>query len=181
MDQERTFCFDVIISATVYARPKSAGGNMTGFKPIKEIASVQPRWCASRDFTNQNALFVERFSRLERAVFRVAYGEIFALFQACVGNFDTIPPWKVVGTLYLDSSCVTFKYFAFLSVCDKFELLGHVQAAMMFCVLFRRSSWIHCWLLLAVLSDYFGHLVSSTFLLCKFCCLPWSTPVSFPL
>ena len=55
-------------------------------------------------------------------------GEIFALFQACVGNFDTIPPWKVVGTLYLDSSCVTFKYFAFLSVCDKFELLGHVQA-----------------------------------------------------
>ena len=41
-----------------------------------------------------------------------------------------IPPWKVVGTLYLDSSCITFKYFPFLSVCDKFELLGHVQAAM---------------------------------------------------
>ena len=107
-------------------------------------------------------------------------GEIFALFQACVGNFDTIPPWKVVGTLYLDSSCVTFKYFAFLSVCDKFELLGHVQAAMMFCVLFRRSSWIHCWLLLAVLSDYFGQLVTSTFLLCKFWSLPGSTLVSFP-
>ena len=33
---------------------------------------------------------------------------------------------------------------------------------------FRRSSWIHCWLLLAVLSDYFGHLVTSTFLLFKF-------------
>ena len=46
---------------------------------------------------------------------------------------------------------------------------------------FLLSSSIHCWLLLAVLSDYFGHLVSSTFLLCKFCCLPWSTPVSFPL
>ena len=56
---------------------------------------------------------------------------MFALFQACVGNFDTIPPWKVVETLYLDSSCVTFKCFAFLSVYDKFELLGHVQAAMM--------------------------------------------------
>ena len=26
--------------------------------------------------------------------------------------------WNVVGTLYLDSSCVTFKYFAFLSVCE---------------------------------------------------------------
>ena len=139
------------------------------------------RRCASRDSTNQNALFVEWFSRLERAVFRVAYGEIFALFQACVGNFDTIPPWKVVGTLYLDSSCVTFKYFAFLSVCDKFELLGHVQAAMMFWVLFRRSSWIHCWLLLAVLSDYFGHLVNSNSLLCKFWGLHGSTSDSFPV
>ena len=81
------------------------------------------RQCASRDSTNQNASFVERFSPLERAVLRGICGEIFALFQACVGNFDTIPPWKVVGTLYLDSRGVRFKYFAFLSVCDKFELL----------------------------------------------------------
>ena len=79
---------------------------------------------------------VEWFSRFERAVFRGICSETFALFQACAGNFDTIPPWKVVGTLYIDSSCVTFKYFAFLSVCDKFELLGHVQAAMMIWVLF---------------------------------------------
>ena len=68
---------------------------------------------------------------MERAVFRGVYDEIFGLFQACVGNFDTMPPWKVVGTFYLDNSYVTFKYFAFLNVCDKFELLGHVQAAMM--------------------------------------------------
>ena len=95
-----------------------------------------PRRCASRDSTNQNASFVEWFSRSQRAVFRGICGEIFGLFQACVGHFDTIPPWKVVGTLYLDSSCVTFKYFAFLSVCDRFELLGHVQAAMMIWVLF---------------------------------------------
>ena len=41
----------------------------------------------------------------------------FSLYsQACVGNFDSIPPWKVVGTLSLDSSYVAFKYFAFLSV-----------------------------------------------------------------
>ena len=38
---------------------------------------------------------------------------------------------EIVGTLYLDSTCVTFKCFAFLSVCDKFELLGHVRAALM--------------------------------------------------
>ena len=56
----------------------------------------------------------------------------FSLYsQACVGNFDSIPPWKVVGTLNLDSSYDTFKYFAFLSVCGKFELLGNVQAAKM--------------------------------------------------
>ena len=104
--------------------------------PLKSYSPWSLRRCASRDSTNQNASLVEWFSRSERAVFRGMRGEIFALFQACVGNFDTIPPWKVVGTLYLNSSCVTFKYFAFLSVCDKFELLGHVQAAMMIWVLF---------------------------------------------
>ena len=46
---------------------------------------------------------------------------------------------------------------------------------------FCRCSWIHCWLLLSVLSNYFGHLVTSTFLLCKFWGLPGSTPVSFPV
>ena len=66
--------------------------------------------------------FIELFVSLactffmERAFFRGICGKIFALFQACVGNSDTIPPWKVDGSLYLDSSCVTFKYFAFLSV-----------------------------------------------------------------
>ena len=103
------------------------------------LGRKQARRCASRDSTNQNVSFVEWFSRSERAFFRGICGEIFALFQACVSNFDAIPPWKVVGTLYLDSSCVTFKYFAFLSVCDKFELLGpvgHVQAGMMIWVLF---------------------------------------------
>ena len=94
------------------------------------------RRCASRDSTNQNALFVAWFSRLERAVFRVVYGEILALSQAWIGNFDTKPPWKVFETLYLDSGYVTFKYFAFLSVWDKFELLGHVQTATMIWVLF---------------------------------------------
>ena len=56
----------------------------------------------------------------------------FSLYsKPCVGNFDTIPPRKVVGPLNLDSICVLFKDFSFLSVCDNFELLGHVQAAMM--------------------------------------------------
>ena len=119
------------------------------------------------------------FSPLGRAVFRGVYGEIFALFEAFVGNFHNIRPWTVVGTLYLDGSYVNFKYFAFLSVCDKFELLGNVHAAMMIRVCFCCPFWIHCWLLLAVLSDYFGHLVTPTFLLCKFRAVPRSTPASF--
>ena len=138
------------------------------------------RRCASRDSTSQNASFVEWFSRLERAVFRGISGEIFALFQACVGNFDTIPPWKVVGTLSLDSSRVTFKYFAFVSFCDTFFCVCSVMCRppWWFECCFCRSSWINCWLLLAVLSNYFGHLVTSTFFVCKFRGLPGSTPVS---
>ena len=96
---------------------------------------------------------MERFSRLDGAVFRGICVEIFALFQACVGNFDTIPPWKVVGTLSLDSSCVSFKYVAFLSVCDKFEMHGHVQAAMMIWVLFS-SFFLDS--LLATVSGFIG-------------------------
>ena len=46
---------------------------------------------------------------------------------------------------------------------------------------FCRSPWIHCWLLLSILSVCFGHLVTSTFLLCKFWGVPGSTPVSFPV
>ena len=124
---------------------------------------------------------MEWFWRLGGAVFRGVYGEIFALFEACVGNFHTIRPWKVVGTLYLHGSYVTSKYFAFLSVCDKFELLGHMHAAMMIRVCFCRPSWIHCWLLLAVLSDYFGHLVTLTFFFANFGVYPGLPMLVFPL
>ena len=45
-----------------------------GFLKLRKVefqALHLSRRCASRDLTNQNALFVEWFSRLERAVFRV--------------------------------------------------------------------------------------------------------------
>ena len=61
---------------------------VTSPQPVRSVNTLvkafSPRWCASRDSTNQNALFVEGFLRLGRAVFRAVYGEIFALFQACV-------------------------------------------------------------------------------------------------
>ena len=43
--------------------------------------------------------WIERFSRLEGAVFRYVYGETFGLLHSCVGNFDSISSWKVVGTM----------------------------------------------------------------------------------
>ena len=128
--------------------------------------------CVTR-FDQSEYDFVEWFSRLKGAFFRGVYGKTFALFQACVGNFDTIPPWKVFGTLYLDSSYVTFKYFAFFSVCDKFELLGHVQAAMMIWVLF---SPFFVDSLLVTLSGFIGFSWSSCYFnlsSCKF----WDLPV----
>ena len=39
MDQGRTFCFDVILSATVFARRKSAGGNMIGLNQQRKLHS----------------------------------------------------------------------------------------------------------------------------------------------
>ena len=88
------------------------------------------------------------------------YGEIFALFEAFVGNFHFIRPWAVVGTLYLDGSYVNFKYFAFLSVCDKFELLGNVHAAMMIRVCFLLSLLDS---LLVTVSGYIGLFWSSCY------------------
>ena len=96
-------------------------------------------------------------------------------------NFDTIPPWKVVGTLYLDSSGISFKYVAFLSACDKFELLGHVQAAMMIWVLFSPFFLDSLLVTVSRFIGLFRWTCSSTFLLCKFWGLPGSTPVSFPV
>ena len=54
------------------------------------------RRCASRDSTNQNALFGGVIFALKIAIFRGVSSEIFALFQACVGNFDTIPSWRLL-------------------------------------------------------------------------------------
>ena len=138
------------------------------------------RRCASWDSTNQNALFVEWFSRLGRAVLRGVYGEIFASFQACVGNFHTIRPWEVVGHLILVLDTLLLNILLSWAFVTSLNCSVMCTPPWWFECCFCRPSWIHCWLLLAVLSDY-CHLVTSTFLLCKFWGLPGSTPVSFPV
>ena len=49
MDQGRTFCFDLIISATIFARRKSAGGNMIGLNQQRKSHA------SSRSFGRMNA------------------------------------------------------------------------------------------------------------------------------
>ena len=144
------------------------------------ISSVSRR-CASRDSTNQNASFVDWFSRLERAVFRGTCGEMFALFQASVGNFDTIPPWKVVWTLILIALALLLNILLSWAFVTSLNCSVKCKPPWWFDRNFRCSSWIHSWLLVAVLSDYFGQLVTSTFLLCKFRGLPGSSPDCFPV
>ena len=55
MDQGRTFCFDVIISATIFARRKSAGGNMIGLNQQRKSHA------SSRSF---GGMSVGSFSRI---------------------------------------------------------------------------------------------------------------------
>ena len=137
--------------------------------------------CVTRFYQSESVICRVIFALGNGAVSRVVYDEIFALFQAWVGNFDTIPPSKVVGTPFFYSS------YLLLNILLSWELETSLNCSVMcqpprwFKCYFRRSSWIHCWLLLAVLSDYFGHLVSSTSILCKFSGLHGSTPDSFPI
>ena len=138
--------------------------------------------CVTR-FDQSQALFVEWFSRWGRAVFKGVYGEIFDLFQAWIGNFHTRLYRR--GKLLEHFTLMVVKLL--LNILLSLAFVTSLNCSVMctppwwFESCFCRPSWIHCWLLLAVLSDYFGHLVTSTFLLCKFRGLPGSTPVSFPV
>ena len=123
----------------------------------------------------------EWFSYLERAVFRGVCGEIFALFRACVGNFDCIRRGKLLEHFILIAVALLFNILLSWAFLTSLDCSVTCRPPWWCECYFRRSSWIHCWLLLAVLSDYFGQLVTSTFLLCKFWGLPGSTPVSFPV
>ena len=148
---------------------------------IIRMFSLYRRWCASRDSTNQNASFVEWFSRLKRAFLRGICGEIFALFQACVGNFDAYRREKLLEHFILIAVALLLNILLSWAFVTSLNCSVMCRPPWWFERCFCRSSWIYCWLLLAVLSNYFGHLVTSTFLLCKFRGLPGSTPVSFPV
>ena len=68
MDQGRTFCFDVIISATIFARRKSAGGNVIGLNQQRKshasnrsfggmsVGSFSPTAAGNRAYVCESAL-----------------------------------------------------------------------------------------------------------------------------
>ena len=61
MDQGRTFCFDVIISATIFARRKSAGGDMIGLNQQRKSHA------SSRSFGGMSAGSFSRTAAGNRA------------------------------------------------------------------------------------------------------------------
>ena len=122
-------------------------------------------------FVLQSSFSSVSFSKLplERAVFRGICGVIFALFYSKLV--------LVISTLY--SRGKFLEHFILIAVALVFNILSWAFVTILNCSVmckppwwfecyFLLSPWIHCWLLLAVLSDYFGHLVTSTFLLWTF-------------
>ena len=63
MDQGRTFCFELIISATIFARRKSAGGNMIGLNQQRKSHA------SSRSFGGMSAGSFSRTVAGNRAYF----------------------------------------------------------------------------------------------------------------
>ena len=124
---------------------------------------------------------VTRFDQSERVICRlVVYIWNFA-FQARVDNFDTIPLGKLLEHFILIVVALLFNILLSWAFATSLNYLVMCKPPWWFDCNFRRTSWIHSWLLVAVLSDYFGQLVTSTFLLCKFRGLPASSPDSFPV
>ena len=137
--------------------------------------------CASRDSINQNASVVEWFSRLERAVSEV-YVVKFSIYSKLVYVISALySRGKLLEHLILIAVALLLNIVLSWAFVTNLDCSVMCKPPWLFECYFGRSSWIHSWLLVAVLSDYFGQPVTSTFRLCKFRGLPGSTSVSFPV
>ena len=127
------------------------------------------------------AVCVTRFDQSECVIFRLifALGEPFSeVFMVKFLLYSKLV-W-IISTLY--GRAKLLEHFIFILVTLLLNiLLSWAFVTSLNCSVKYSSSWIRCWLLLAVLSDYFGHCVTSIFLLCKFWGLPVSTRDSFPV
>ena len=129
---------------------------------------ISSRWCASRDarFDQSECVICSDFHAWEEP-----FSEVYMI------KFRFIPSLCVIWALYLRGKLLEHLILIVITLILNILLSWAFVTSLNCSVIgrppwwyecyFRRSSWIHCWLLLAVLSDYFGHLVTSTFLLCK--------------
>ena len=124
---------------------------------------------------------IRPFEILECVIYRVIFTLGKSRFQRCIWwNFRFIPSGKLLQLFILIIVTLLLNILLSWTFVTSLNCSVMCRPPWWFECCFCRSSWIYCWLLLAVLSNYFGHLVTSTFLLCKFRGLPGSTPVSFP-
>ena len=141
----------------------------------------------------RQAVFVKRFDQSECVICRVN-------FRACEEPFSEVYMVKfslcsklvwVISTLYgrgkllehLILIVVTLLLNILLSWAFVISLNRSVICKPPWWIdcCFCRSSWIHCLLLLAIWSDYFGHLVTSTFSSSEILGSTRVYPVSFPV
>ena len=78
------------------------------------------------------------------------------VFQACVGNFITIPHGKLLEHFILIEIALVLNILLSWAFVTSLNCSVMCKPPWWFECYFRCSSWIHCGILLAVLSDYFG-------------------------
>ena len=124
------------------------------------------------------AVCVTRFGQSECVIYRVIFTLGKSRYQRCIWwNFRFIPSGKLLELFILIIVTLLLNILLSWTFVTSLNCSVMCRPPWWFECYFCRSSWIHCWLLLAVLWDYFGHLVTSIFLLCKFRGLPGSTRV----
>ena len=102
MDQGRTFCFDVIISATIFARRKSAGGNMIGLNQQRKSHA------SSRSFGGWvRAHFPEQRLVIEPSFVFISWKLVWKIYPQRTHVFVVV---VVVVVLYFCSLNEKFKY-----------------------------------------------------------------------
>ena len=125
MDQGRTFCFDVIISATIFARRKSAGGNMIGLnQQRKSRASSRSfgRWV--RTHFPEQRLVIEPF--------------VATTFYHLVNRKQLLMVWTSFLTFPLSSGmhCLTFFALVFFLFFFFLQILRLKYRMLLLCIFF---------------------------------------------
>ena len=108
---QRCICAQYMVKFSLYSKLVWVISMLTGWGSFHQ---------RNNSFREHNTLFSEHMrpsSYNTTQPTRNTADPYFTMIELSPVNIYTIRPWKVVGTLNLDSSYVTFTYFAFLSIC----------------------------------------------------------------